>query len=253
MNRRQDRNPNPDNKQQNRETYSRNMPRQNPNQQWTEWNFVEYAPDWTYTEAWFVPGPYAGVGPRGQQRSDEDIRDQVIHRLTQHGRLDARQIDVQVQQGEVYLKGTVNSRQQKRMAEDAADTVPGVADVHNELNIRRPQAEAGQKHQGQARKTASQPEQSQQKQGQQQKSQPGKDLQEKIKQKMEVDSSDGKFLGWVVNKREDDFQLDRHGALDLFVPYSAIQSFEKDHIVLKIPANEVNKQGWPEEKEGIKK
>jgi hypothetical protein len=70
---------------------------------------------------------------------------------------------------------------------------------------------------------------------------------------MEVGSSDGKLLGWVANKREDDFQLDRHGALDLFVPYRAIQSIENNHIVLKIPANEVNKQGWSEEKEGIKK
>ncbi len=82
------------------------------------------------------PGPHRGKGPRGYQRSDERIMDEVCGLLTQHGYIDARDIEVSVQQGEVTLKGTVDSRMTKRMAEDVADSVYGVTDVHNELHIR---------------------------------------------------------------------------------------------------------------------
>ncbi len=82
-------------------------------------------------------GPHTGKGPRGYQRSDAQIEEDVCARLTQHGYIDARDIDVSVQNAEVTLKGTVDSRWTKRMAEDVADSVAGVNDVHNQLTIRR--------------------------------------------------------------------------------------------------------------------
>jgi osmotically-inducible protein OsmY len=42
---------------------------------------------------------------------------------------------VQVENGEVILEGTVDSRPSKRMAEETAETVSGVHDVHNRLRI----------------------------------------------------------------------------------------------------------------------
>ncbi len=86
-------------------------------------------PDWT------IPGPYTGRGPRGYQRTDERIPDDVCDRLTQHGQLDARDIDVSARDGEVTLQGTVHSRQAKRLAEDIAESVSGVRDVHNRLRL----------------------------------------------------------------------------------------------------------------------
>lgn len=82
-------------------------------------------------------GPYTGLGPRGYHRSDERIHEEVCERLTEHGDIDARDIEVSVSEAEVTLSGTVASRTQKRLAEDVADTVSGVVEVHNRLRINR--------------------------------------------------------------------------------------------------------------------
>jgi osmotically-inducible protein OsmY len=83
-----------------------------------------------------VPGPFQGVGPRGYQRSDDRVREDICELLSAHGQLDASDIDVEVAQGEVQLRGTVDSRWAKREAENLIDAVPGVRDIHNGLRIR---------------------------------------------------------------------------------------------------------------------
>jgi BON domain-containing protein len=80
-------------------------------------------------------GRYAGRGPKGYQRSDERIREDVCLRLTDHPEIDATEIEVRVDGGEVTLSGEVDSRPVKRMAEDVAQSVSGVRDVHNQLRI----------------------------------------------------------------------------------------------------------------------
>jgi hypothetical protein len=80
-------------------------------------------------------GPFVGRGPKGYQRSDERIREDVCERLTQHGDIDASEIEVRVENGEVTLTGTVDDRQSKRLAEDIVDAVPGVKQVQNQLRI----------------------------------------------------------------------------------------------------------------------
>lgn len=80
-------------------------------------------------------GEHAGRGPRGYQRSDARIADDVCDRLTRHGWVDASDIEVRVEDGEVTLEGTVDSRREKRLAEEVADSVSGVRDVHNRLRI----------------------------------------------------------------------------------------------------------------------
>ena len=93
-------------------------------------------PTWTYTEVWLVPGPATGRGPQGYQRSNERIIEDACERLTHHGQLDASGVAIEVDNGIVTLKGTVSSRWQKRMAEDTVETVSGVRDVRNQLEIR---------------------------------------------------------------------------------------------------------------------
>jgi hypothetical protein len=78
-------------------------------------------------------GPYAGRGPRGYQRSDERIKDDVCERMCRHGQLDASDIEVLVANGEVTLHGSVTDRYAKRLAEDVAESVWGVREVHNQL------------------------------------------------------------------------------------------------------------------------
>lgn len=79
-------------------------------------------------------GPHAGKGPK---RSDERIQDDVSRLLTEHGQIDASNVEVAAHDGEVTLSGTVDSRFAKRTAEDIAESVPGVKDVHNRLTIQR--------------------------------------------------------------------------------------------------------------------
>lgn len=94
------------------------------------------AREWSSSERWRVPGPHAGVGPRGYQRSDDRILEELNDRLTAHGLIDASDIDTRVKDGEVTLEGFVDSRAAKRAAEDLADDIPGVRDVHNHLRLR---------------------------------------------------------------------------------------------------------------------
>jgi hypothetical protein len=83
-------------------------------------------------------GPnYAGRGPRGYQRGDERIREDVCDRLTEDPRIDAEDIEVTVNGGEVTLAGTVRSRQEKRSAEDCVEHISGVREVNNNLKVRR--------------------------------------------------------------------------------------------------------------------
>ena len=83
-------------------------------------------------------GPFSGVGPKGYQRSDERILEDVCERLTRHGQIDASDIEVHVKDGEVTLSGSVDDRAAKRMAEDVVDDVSGVKDVHNNLTLQHP-------------------------------------------------------------------------------------------------------------------
>jgi len=81
-------------------------------------------------------GRYTGKGPKGYQRSDDRIREDVCELLTQHGEIDASDIEVKVMNGEVTLSGNVDDRRTKRMVEESLDRVSGVKDVHNQLKIK---------------------------------------------------------------------------------------------------------------------
>jgi len=79
----------------------------------------------------------SGVGPQGDRRSDEDIREEVINRLTNASGIGATGLDVSVSQGEVTLSGTVEDDDAKRRAEDLAEATPGVVQVRNDLRAGR--------------------------------------------------------------------------------------------------------------------
>lgn len=83
-------------------------------------------------------GRHAGRGPKGYQRGDERIKEDVSEALTHHPAVDATEITIEVRQGEVTLEGTVESREVKRMAEDCAERASGVKQVHNRLRVQKP-------------------------------------------------------------------------------------------------------------------
>jgi hypothetical protein len=80
-------------------------------------------------------GSFAGKGPKGYRRSDDRIREDICDRLTDDWRIDPTDVEVAVSDGEVTLTGVVNSRGEKRRAEDLVEDVHGVRDVHNNLRV----------------------------------------------------------------------------------------------------------------------
>src|SRR3954467_14772308 len=74
-----------------------------------------------------------GTGPRFQRRSDDKIREEVWDLLSNNADLDATEVEVLVEGGEVTLTGNVDSRDAKWLAEDLVTSVSGVCEVYNQL------------------------------------------------------------------------------------------------------------------------
>lgn len=161
-------------------------------------------------------GRYSGVGPRGYQRSDERIMDDINDRLTWHGDIDASDIQVDVNDGIVTLTGTVEDRHQKRMAEYVAESVSGVQDVNNQLHIRNRSWGGENRMSGMNRQ---------------------------IRPGMEVIGRDGNHIGEVKELRSNNFLVDRPMARDVYIPFSACQ-ISGGQIRLNVRADEVDDQGW---------
>ena len=76
---------------------------------------------------------HRGRGPANYTRSDDRILEDTCDKLTEDWGVDARNIQVTVQNGEVTLDGTVEDRRQKRRAEDIVHDLSGVSHVQNNL------------------------------------------------------------------------------------------------------------------------
>ena len=93
-------------------------------------------------------GRYAGRGPKGYQRSDERLKEEACDRLTADPDVDATDIEVSVQGGEVTLDGSVCERRMKRDAEDCVESIHGVREVHNRIRVdtrHEPREETGER------------------------------------------------------------------------------------------------------------
>jgi hypothetical protein len=86
----------------------------------------------------YRPGvaPPSGRGPKGYQRSDDRIREDICDGLMMSW-MNAENVDVQVRNGEVTLTGTVKSRDEKRAIEALAESVLGVKDLINSIRVER--------------------------------------------------------------------------------------------------------------------
>ena len=209
----------------------------------------------TYPEGRMTAGPYTGRGPRGYQRSDERIREDVCERLMQHGQIDASDIEVDVSNGEVTLKGVVDSRQIKRMAEDVADSVPGVKDVHNQLRIGEPQqrgaAPGGTEERAQEQPRRDVAESDVVTVGRSHE-QAGRDVARsdavrvvrlQIRTGMDVVGSDAVTVGRVKEVGDTDFLVSRATQSDIYVPFDVVRDVSNNQIVLNIPADHVPNVG----------
>jgi hypothetical protein len=112
------------------------------------WEHRDYPPDqYKYgSRGWegVTRGPHAGRGPKGYQRYDARIHEDICDRLTDHPAIEASEIEVEVKGCEVTLSGTVESRAVKHLVEAMAETVPGVRDIHNQLRVTQGEQSSGQ-------------------------------------------------------------------------------------------------------------
>ena len=83
-------------------------------------------------------GPHRGKGPKSYKRSDARILEDVNDVLCEDPYVDASDIEVQVDKGEVILSGFVHDKQLKRRAEDLLDQISGINNVENRLRTRVP-------------------------------------------------------------------------------------------------------------------
>jgi osmotically-inducible protein OsmY len=72
-----------------------------------------------------------------EQRPDEAIWEDIHEHLTTNPDLDATEVEIVVEDGDVTLTGRVDTRESKWLAEEMARAVPGVADLHNRLRVSR--------------------------------------------------------------------------------------------------------------------
>ena len=66
---------------------------------------------------------------------DETIKIQILDALRDEPKLDEEHITVEVDKGEVLLKGKADTEEEKKMAEDIASKIPGVTKVVNHLHL----------------------------------------------------------------------------------------------------------------------
>ncbi len=76
-------------------------------------------------------------GPKGYQRSDERLREDICERLMEARYIDSSDVTVEVSAAKVVLEGTVPQRRMKHAIEDLADACPGVQDIDNRIRVRR--------------------------------------------------------------------------------------------------------------------
>lgn len=78
-----------------------------------------------------------GLGPKNYNRSDKEIGDDVSEALHENPDVDASEVSVEVVEGNVFLRGQVDSRLTKRMAEGCVENIRGIKDIFNELTIKQ--------------------------------------------------------------------------------------------------------------------
>ena len=80
--------------------------------------------------------PVTPVNPPRQSVLDEDLAEDVRAGLAQEGRLEHSALAVTVRQGIVTVAGTVASEYQRSLVTATLNTIPGVLNVKNLLQVR---------------------------------------------------------------------------------------------------------------------
>ena len=75
--------------------------------------------------------------PEAALPPDREVKSTVVHRLRENPYTADGHIRVDVSDGVVELGGTVSSLEARQVATEDAFTIPGVVEVHNEIEVLR--------------------------------------------------------------------------------------------------------------------
>jgi hypothetical protein len=89
-------------------------------------------------DEWSGRPHHRGQGPKGWARTDQQIYEAVCERLTRDRLIDARGIEVDVDEGVVTLRGLARAAADPRHAAELARDIAGVRDVRLELTVAAP-------------------------------------------------------------------------------------------------------------------
>ncbi|MCC6178411.1 MAG: BON domain-containing protein [Chloroflexi bacterium] len=181
-------------------------------------------------------GQHAGRGPRNYHRSDTRVREDVCDRLYHHSGIDASDVDVTVNDGEVTLRGSVETRQMRWLADEVAALTTGVRDVMNQLHVRR----RGAGHSGaavldSARRASS-----------------AGHVHSQVHEHMEVVATDGEGIGTIDAVQQQGFVVSRPARTTIRVPFDAIEAVDGDRVMLSWRADQVDAQAWPVLRTGLR-
>jgi hypothetical protein len=82
-----------------------------------------------------VDRQFVGLGPANWHRSDAKIYDEVCKALEHSLEVDPSDLEVRVEEGCVYLKGSLPSEGMRVLTQDLVASVPGVIDVFGQITI----------------------------------------------------------------------------------------------------------------------
>ena len=97
--------------------------------------FYDRSDSWTQRESRSRDGVHAGKGPKFYRRSDERILEEANEALTQDAFVDASEILVKVEKSILTLSGTVTDRRAKKAAERSVESIFGISDIKNLIEI----------------------------------------------------------------------------------------------------------------------
>jgi len=85
--------------------------------------------------AHYARASYRGRGPRGYRPSDERLREIICERLTDHPRIDASDVEIDVQSGIVHLSGAIPDHAMKQALLELVGQIYGVSGVVDRINV----------------------------------------------------------------------------------------------------------------------
>jgi hypothetical protein len=83
------------------------------------------------------PAPKYPPGPKGYQRTDQRMREDICDQLMRTGHIDSSDVTVEVSGATVQLAGSVPVRWMKHVIENLADACPGVQDIENRISVKK--------------------------------------------------------------------------------------------------------------------